>query len=47
MREVEFLPAWYPQVRRRRRLVVLQAWMTLAVLIGLGAWMTLAGRNVC
>ena len=46
MREVEFLPAWYPQVRRRRRFVVLQAWMTLAVLIGLGAWMTLAGRNI-
>ncbi len=46
MREVEFLPAWYPQVRRRRRIVVLQAWMTLIVIAALGTWMTLAGRNV-
>ena len=46
MREVEFLPAWYPQVRKRRRLVILQAWMTLVVLGGLGAWLTFAGRNV-
>ena len=46
MREVEFLPAWYPQVRRRRRFVMLQAWMTLVILGGLGAWLTFAGRNV-
>ena len=46
MREVEFLPAWYPQVRRRRRFVMLQAWMTLVVLGGLGTYLTFAGRNV-
>ena len=46
MREVEFLPAWYPQVRRRRRFVILQAWMTLVVLGGLGTWLTFASRNV-
>jgi len=46
VREVEFLPAWYPQVRRRRRFVMLQAWMTLVILGGLGAWLTFAGRNV-
>ncbi len=45
MREVEFIPTWYPQVRRRRRMVVLQAWMTLVVLAGLGTWVTLAARN--
>jgi hypothetical protein len=33
MREVEFLPAWYPAYRRRRALVVTQTWAT-AVLIG-------------
>ena len=46
MREVEFLPAWYPQVRRRRRIVVLQAWMTLIVVCALAGWMILAGRNI-
>lgn len=46
MREVEFLPAWYPQVRRRRRTVVLQAWMTLVVVAAMGSWMTFAGRNI-
>ena len=46
MREVEFLPAWYPQVRRRRRLVVLQGWTTLVVLGGLMSWLTFAGRNI-
>jgi Tfp pilus assembly protein PilN len=46
VREVEFLPAWYPQVRRRRRFVILQAWMTLVVLGGLGTWLTFASRNV-
>lgn len=46
MRETEFLPAWYPQVNRRKRLVILQAWMTLVLAIGLGAWSVLADRNV-
>ncbi len=46
MREVEFLPGWYPQVRRRRRLVVLQGWLTLAVILAIGSWMTLAVRNI-
>jgi len=46
MRDVEFLPAWYPQIRRRRRLVVLQAWMTFVVVVALGLWMMLAGRNL-
>jgi Tfp pilus assembly protein PilN len=46
VRELEFLPAWYPQVRRRRRFVLLQAWMTLVLLIGLGGWMMLTHRNI-
>jgi hypothetical protein len=45
MREMEFLPAWYPQIRKRKRLVVLQAWATVSLLGGLAAWMLLAGRN--
>ncbi len=46
MRELEFLPAWYPQIRRRRRLVVLQAGMSCVVIAGLGLWITLAQRNL-
>ncbi len=46
MRELEFLPDWYPRLRQGRRLVVLQVWMTLAVLAGLALWCGLAGRNV-
>ncbi len=46
MRELEFLPDWYPQIRRRRRVVILQAYVTLIVVAGLGLWWTLASRNV-
>jgi Tfp pilus assembly protein PilN len=46
MREVEFLPDWYPKVRQRKRVVALQAWMTLILICGLGLWMLLVQRNV-
>lgn len=46
MRELEFLPAWYPQTRKRKRLVVLQAWMTVTLAAGLGLFMVLSQRNV-
>jgi hypothetical protein len=46
MREVEFLPEWYPRVRRRRRMVVMQAWATLGLICALGMWMLLVQRNV-
>jgi len=46
MRELEFLPAWYPQLRRQKRMVVLQGWATVVVGISLSTWMLLAGRNV-
>jgi hypothetical protein len=46
MRELEFLPEWYPKVRQRRRMVALQAWITLILLCGLGLWMLLVQRNV-
>src|SRR5438093_11913993 len=45
MREVEFLPDWYPKVRQRKRLVVMQAWATLALICALGLWFLLAQRN--
>lgn len=46
MREVEFLPEWYPKVRKRKRMVALQAWITLILFAGLGLWMLLVQRNV-
>jgi Tfp pilus assembly protein PilN len=46
MREVEFLPDWYPKVRKRKRMVALQAWVTLTLMVGLGLWMLLVQRNV-
>jgi Tfp pilus assembly protein PilN len=46
MRELEFLPDWYPKVRQRRRLMALQAWITLILISGLGLWMLLVQRNV-
>jgi len=46
MRELEFLPDWYPGIFRRRRLVMLQAWMVLVLSLGLAAWQFLSGNNV-
>jgi Tfp pilus assembly protein PilN len=46
VRELEFLPDWYPKVRQRKRMVALQAWVTLILVCGLGLWMLLVQRNV-
>jgi Tfp pilus assembly protein PilN len=46
MPELEFLPSWYPQARRRRRLFHLQAWSFLAVIGALCLWLSLVHRNV-
>ncbi len=46
MREMEFLPGWYPQLRRRKRMVALQLWATVLVAGGLGLWIFLADGNV-
>jgi hypothetical protein len=46
VRELEFLPDWYPRVRKRKRVVALQTWVTITVMCGLGLWMLLVQRNV-
>lgn len=46
MRDMEFLPEWYPQTRQRRRLVHLQGWLTLVLVAGMGAHLVLADRNI-
>jgi len=46
MLEMEFLPNWYPQLHRRKRMVMLQLWATLLVGVCLGLWIVLAKGNV-
>lgn len=46
MREVEFLPEWYPAVRRRKRMVAMQAWATLILVCGLGLWTMFSQQRV-
>jgi Tfp pilus assembly protein PilN len=45
MRDLEFLPDWYPQSRKRKRVVLLQGYMTLLLAAGLCVWLLLAQRN--
>jgi Tfp pilus assembly protein PilN len=46
MRDMEFLPAWYPLTRQRRRLIVLQGWLILALMAGMGAYLAMSDRNI-
>ena len=46
MRDLEFLPDWYPHLRQRKRLMRLQAYMTLLLAMGLGLWLSLVHRNI-
>src|SRR3954464_3778603 len=45
MHEMEFLPGWYPQLHRRKRMVMLQLWATLLVAVALALWVVLAKGN--
>jgi hypothetical protein len=38
VRELEFLPAWYPVMRRRRKLATMQAWATAGIFGALAIW---------
>lgn len=46
MRELEFIPDWYPRTRRRKRFVVLEAYLTLILAGGLGLFVFQSQRNV-
>lgn len=46
MRDLEFLPTWYRQMRQRRRSVIFHAWLLVLLIAGLGGWMGLVNRNV-
>lgn len=38
MHELNFLPAWYPRLQRKKRMLLLQLWLTLLLILGAGAW---------
>jgi Tfp pilus assembly protein PilN len=46
MREIDFLPPWYPQHRRHRQIVILESWVLAVLVVGFGVWVTLSRRNV-
>jgi len=46
MRELEFLPSWYPTLRRKRRILLIEAWLAIVIIATLGLWMILSARNV-
>src|SRR5438477_1852359 len=46
MREIEFLPVWYSQLLKRRRLMGVEAWLLVALIGGLSVRSFLINRNV-
>jgi Tfp pilus assembly protein PilN len=46
MRELEFLPAWYPQTRRRKSRVQIEGWILAVVIVSLGSWYVFAQQNL-
>jgi hypothetical protein len=46
MRELEFLPAWYREAHRRRRIFVYQTFATLVLVCGAIVWTHMSGRNI-
>src|SRR4051812_32853338 len=46
MREIEFLPDWYPQAIRRQSILRLHVATALLVLIAMGTWSWQAHRNI-
>lgn len=46
MRELEFLPHWYPALRRKRRHLLLEAWICVLIAAALGSWLAFSARTV-
>jgi hypothetical protein len=46
MRELEFLPEWYPQISRRKRVIKVQGWIIFTLILALGGWTIHAQRSV-
>jgi Tfp pilus assembly protein PilN len=46
MRELEFLPGWYPLLRKRRRILLVEAWLSVVIFLALCLWLVLSAHNV-
>lgn len=46
MRELEFLPGWYPMLRRKRRILMLETWCGVMIAAVLGLWVIFSARDV-
>jgi|KBSSwiStaDraftv2_1062776.scaffolds.fasta_scaffold1104741_2 hypothetical protein len=46
MRELEFLPGWYPQTRRRKRIIAIEGYIVAGLILVLGGWVAFAQRSV-
>jgi Tfp pilus assembly protein PilN len=46
MRELEFLPEWYPRIRQRSRVIKLQGWIMVLLIVSIGAWLFQTQRAV-
>ena len=46
MRDLEFIPSWYTSLLRRRRLLLIGSWLTLALAATPCLWLFMADRNV-
>src|SRR5687768_16240363 len=46
MRDLEFIPPWYTSLLRRRRLLLVGSWLTLALAATPCLWLFMADRNV-
>jgi Tfp pilus assembly protein PilN len=46
VRELEFLPDWYPMLRRKRRILVLETWCGVMIAAILCLWIVVSARDV-
>jgi len=46
MRELELMPAWYPQARRKKRIAILLSWGWVVCIAGMGLGVAVAQQNV-
>jgi len=46
MREVEFLPAWYPLLRRRRIMMYAESWALVIVITAMAAWLMIFHHGI-
>lgn len=46
MRELDFIPAWYPKLLHKKRLVILQGWFTASMIVALSLCLFVKQQNI-